>query len=580
MKPVSIKNNWTCLAVFAAIIIILFGNALFNGFVYDDHYLIKDNDYIKSFSHLQEVLVSDVVVVTPIGKPSGYYRPVAMLYLMAMYKAWGLNTFGLHLMSLLIHLANTFLVFLIIARLSSRRALAFLTGCIFALHPIHVEAVTPIFNYMGLVASFFSLAAFLALIKSQQENRRGYFIFSVILFALAMFSKEETIVLPGIFLLYEFFFLSNGDFKYFWRRALKYAWFLVPVLCYLQLRVLVMQKSAVFGFWNLGLATSVASTQSLVEHGISTFQVFFKYIFLLIFPFRLSADYLLPAPAQLTCFQVFYFIVIVTSVIALAFLTARKDKMLSFFIFFFFISSFLVSNIIPVGGLFAERFMYFPSIAYCFLLAYGFLKIFDDCQQRHLDRRQFIAVIVFIVILGLYAQALAARNYIWRNDIVLWSDTVKKNPQSYRPFQYLADAYVYHGPVYYPKALLLYREALTKAGAPEVKIRDSLGTLYGMMNQHDLALNEFQRALALAPRSVVGYYNIGITYFLKGDYEKAFVYFKQGQKVDKDYFWVYYGMGLVFEKQKKFDQAQAMFKKALSLEPNFKMAQEALTRLP
>jgi len=580
MAFLNLRNNWVCFVIFAAIIFVLFGNALFNGFVYDDHYLIKDNDYIKSFSHLKEVLSSDVVVVTPIAKPSGYYRPVAMLFLMGMYKLWGLNTFGLHLMSLLIHLANTFLVFLIITRLSGRRDLGFLTGCLFALHPIHVEAVTPIFNYMGILASFFSLAAFLALIKSRQEDKKIYFILSVILFAFAMFSKEETIVLPGIFLLYEFFFSSNCRFKSFWRGALKYAWFLIPVFCYLQLRVIVMQKGAVFGFWNLGLATSIATVQSLTELAISTFQIYFNYVWLLIFPFRLSADYLLPAPSDLAPFHVFLFIWVVTSLIAAAFFFIRKDKMVSFFIFFFFVSSFLVSNIIPVGGLFAERFMYLPSLAHCFLLAYGFVHLFDACRESDRRQRRLIVMMALLVILGLYAQAVSARNYIWRNDIILWSDAAKKNPQSYRPFQYLADAYVYHGSRYYDKALLAYQEALKKPGAPEIKIRYSLGTLYGLKSEHDLALKEFERALVLGPQSVVGYYNVGITYFFKGDYEKALAYFQQGQKVDKDYFWVYYGMGLVLEKQKKFDEARAMFVKALSLEPDFKMAQEALTRLP
>ncbi|MCX5680914.1 MAG: glycosyltransferase family 39 protein, partial [Candidatus Omnitrophica bacterium] len=413
-----VKNNWFCFFIFAAIVFIIFGNALFNSFVYDDHYLIKDNKYIQNFSYLGKVLSSDVTVASPIEKTSGYYRPFAMLFLMLMYKIWGLNTFGLHLTTVLNHLANTFFLFLLIKKISNNTALGLMAGVIFAVHPIHVEAVTPIFNFMGILATLFSLASFLAFVKSQQEGRRCFFVSSIFLFFCALFSKEEAITLPAAFILYDFCFLSDFNLKIFSKRARRYTWFLIPVGLYILARLIVIQKPAALGFWGLNLNFNVAPVNFLLAQVLSTLKIFFDYLVILIFPFKLSAYYLLGDPLRLTGLQIFSSIFVVLGLIMCAFYFANKDKMVSFFIFFFFISSFMVSNIIPIGGLFAERFMYLPSVSFCFLLAYVFLRLFQRFQNGNNAQARFALIMVFIFMIGLYAQAAVARNYVWRNDII------------------------------------------------------------------------------------------------------------------------------------------------------------------
>jgi len=572
----NIKNNWVCLALLAVVVFSAFGNALFNGFVYDDHYLIKDNPFIRSFSNLPEVLTSDVTVVTPIAKPSGYYRPVSMFFLMLMYKIWGLHTFGLHLMSLLLHLANTFLVFLIIGRITSDRMTALATGLIFAVHPIHVEAVTPIFNYMGILASCFSLLSFWFFIESRKAGRGRDFSLSVLFCFLAMFSKEEAIVLPAVFVLCDLYFMANFHWEDLKERLPRYAWFALPVAACIFARYIMMQKAAAFGFWHLNLGFNILSDGGALAQIVTTVKIFAEYFRILLFPFRLSAFYLLPEPAALSRAEIFVAVAAVLGIFAFAFAGAKKYKLISFFIFFFFINSFMVSNIIPVGGLFAERFMYLPSVAFCFMVAYGL-----TAGARHLQRKNekwgaLSLLIALVVVVGVYGQATAARNYVWRNDVMLWSDTAQKTPQSSKPLHYLGDAYAYHGSAYYDQALTAYQEALQRPDAPEVALRNAMGTLYGLKGQQELALKEFERALHLDRQSPAGYYNIGITYYFQGEYSKALEYFAAGQRVDKNYFWLYYGIGLVLEKEGKRDEARAMFTKALALEPRFEAAKTAL----
>lgn len=577
--PAIFKNNWFCFFVLALAVFIVFGNAFFNGFVYDDHYLIKDNPYIKDFVYLGKVLSSDVAVATSIEKPSGYYRPASMVFLMAAYKIFGLNTAGLHLLSLLLHIINVFFIFLLIKRISGSVFLGFLTAVIFAVHPIHVEAVTPIFNFMGLLATFFSLASFWAFVKSQQDKKKRFFVLSVLLFFFAVSSKEEAVTLPAVFVLYDLYFVSNLNWKAWAGHLLKYGWFLIPAAVYLALRFLYMPRETTLGFWSLHLSFNVPQARFFTDQILSAAKIFADYLWLLIFPFRLSAYYLLKDPQQLNLVEKIVSAAAVLGLAAAGFYFADRRRLLSFFIFFFFITAFIFSNMIPVGGLFAERFMYFPSLFFCVVLGMVFKGLFDLFSKDQKALRRLIPVVLLIVTLGLYAKTCAERNYVWRNDIILWKDTCQKTTQGSQPFRYLGDAYAYHGPAYYHQALAAYEEALKKPDAPQMTLRNSIGTIYGLMNQQDLALAQFKGALALGQSFPVNYYNVGITYYYKGDYEKALAYFNAGQALDKNYFWLYYGRGLVYEKEGRPVQAREMFEAALKIRPDFKVAQDALARL-
>ena len=70
MQALNLKNNWLPLALFAVVIAVVFGNALFNEFSYDDHYLILENPFIRDLAFVPKVFVSDVTLATPCKKPA------------------------------------------------------------------------------------------------------------------------------------------------------------------------------------------------------------------------------------------------------------------------------------------------------------------------------------------------------------------------------------------------------------------------------------------------------------------------------------------------------------------------------
>lgn len=249
MRASLLNNNFLVLALFFLVIGLVFANALFNDFAYDDHYLILENPFIRSFDSFKDILTKDVTLATPLQKASGYYRPVSMIFLMGLYQLWGINPFGLHLMNVFLHVFNTFFVFLIGCAIIKDRRIAILGGFIFAIHPIHVEAVAPIFNYMGLLASFFALASFYCFLKSEHLQKVFQSMLSIFFFSLGLLAKEEVIVLPFIFILHDLLFRDrscSSKNKYF---LASYSWFFVSTLGYLFLRsqIIEQEKLLVFG---------------------------------------------------------------------------------------------------------------------------------------------------------------------------------------------------------------------------------------------------------------------------------------------------------------------------------------------
>jgi len=562
------ENNRSAVIILTAITFLLFGNTIFNEFVYDDHYLIIENPFIKDFAHLPTILTSDVTVTSPLAKASGYYRPVSMVYLMVAYKLFGLNSILWHLNSILLHLSNTILVFVLMRKIVDQWRVAIMTALIFAVHPIHVEAVTPVYNFMGILATFFSLSAFLAFIKSEGMTKRSFGILSLFLMTLGLFSKEEVIVLPIVFVLYDFYFVHNFLFRKLFNRWKSYFLFFLVGSFYLLCRSLFVEKGAAFGLWDLSLTFNVQQASNILFHGLTIIKIYCLYILLLIFPFNLSAFHSVSAVTTIVNVEILAMAILVMGLICFAIRCRQSRPAVSFFIVLFFVSSLPISNILPIGGMFAERFIYFPSIAYCAIFS---LVIMDGRGKQSV-----VALIVLAILLS-YGLRTVERNYIWRNDVILWQDTIAKTPNRIIPRLNLADAYFKNQ--LYDKALVEYRTVLANSSFKEFHVRNNIGKIYGIKGEYDKALKEFQHSVAINPAFVEGQYNMGITYFNQGEIDKARLYFNKVQELDPDYPWGYYGLGLLYEKKGIVNLAVSMFEKVLNLKPNHELAQKALIRV-
>ena len=134
-------------------------NILFNGFVYDDDTQVVQNSYVQSFRYLKEIFTTHVWSFRGLTV-SNYYRPMMTFGYLVCYQLFGMQAYGFHLVSLLLHVLVVCLVFVLTERLTGDRVWAFVAGALFALHPIHTESVAWIAAVTDLELTFFYLLTF------------------------------------------------------------------------------------------------------------------------------------------------------------------------------------------------------------------------------------------------------------------------------------------------------------------------------------------------------------------------------------------------------------------------------------
>src|SRR3989338_6086886 len=246
-KPSTTKNlHILSVLLILVISIAIYSNTLKNGFVYDDRFTIVDNIFIKDWKNLPELFSK--TYFSRSGEET--YRPIVTLTYFLDYSLWGLKPFGYHLTNLFLHSANVVLVYLFALSLFPLnkggqgvvRWIAFLTALLFSIHPVQAEAVNAISFREDLLVVLFLLPALLLFLKvsdpSSMDKIRWwtFYILSLLLYLLALFSKEMAVILPLLLIGYHLCFGYKGE-EQKWNTFIYYlSGYVAVTLIYLFLR--------------------------------------------------------------------------------------------------------------------------------------------------------------------------------------------------------------------------------------------------------------------------------------------------------------------------------------------------------
>jgi len=207
-KEIKAPTNKKSILFSAALIIILgfvvYGNSLNGRFIWDDELLIENNVLIKSFSNISRVFAHDIWADT--GKEGNTYRPLQMVTYMIDYSLWKLNPKGYHLTNILLHISVALSIYWLINIIFKENWIALLAALFFVIHPIHTEAVTYISGRADPLALLLMLLCFIFYLKSPPSKGMGTYFLIVISYSLALISRENSLILPVLLLLYHYTF--------------------------------------------------------------------------------------------------------------------------------------------------------------------------------------------------------------------------------------------------------------------------------------------------------------------------------------------------------------------------------------
>ena len=187
-------NLWTVLLITG---ITYLGVVRF-GFVYDDDPQILLNPFIKTWGYLPQYFRNSVWKHFDPNVHVSYYRPIFLLWARLNYAVFDIRPLGWHVTTILLHLLVTWLVYLVICRITGRMQLAWLTALIFGVHPIHHEVVAWVSGTTESLFAALFLLSFLSYLRARESANKAWMFVSYGCYALALFAKETAIVLPGL----------------------------------------------------------------------------------------------------------------------------------------------------------------------------------------------------------------------------------------------------------------------------------------------------------------------------------------------------------------------------------------------
>jgi tetratricopeptide (TPR) repeat protein len=484
-------------------------NILFNGFVYDDDTQVVQNSYVQSFRYLKEIFTTHVWSFRGLTV-SNYYRPMMTFGYLVCYQLFGMQAYGFHLVSLLLHVLVVCLVFVLTERLTGDRVWAFVAGALFALHPIHTESVAWIAAVTDLELTFFYLLTFgFFLAVARPGGRRSEPMMAAMVFAfiLALLSKEQAMTLPALATVYEHFYRADRSETSASQKLSRYGVLWLVGVAYVLFRIHFLGALAPEEKFRQ------VTSQQIV---LSAIALVAQYVWKLLWPVRLCAFYVFHPSTSPFDLRVLAGLLALLAFAALFFVCwrsrERNVRFVSFAILWFFATLAPILNAHWVGeNVFTERYLYLPSVGVAWLVGLGASKLWSRAAAGSAQRRAL--VLAGFALGGLCAARIVTRNRDWNNDKVLFTRTLDLSPEAYQVLNALGGVYWRAGDL--DKAESAWRGVLArKPDNPEAL--NNLGLLASKRQQYAEAKGFFQRAMELKPNLADPHFNLGDTYLKMG----------------------------------------------------------------
>lgn len=425
------------LALVGLLAVLPYLNALSGGFILDDRSVITHHPAVQNPFNLRAILSAPLLGDIP---NSPIWRPLTTLSFALDWRIGGHGPFWFHLVNLLLYGGIAVLWTLLIRRMFGPGLLPWIAGSLFAVHPIHTEAVSWISGRPDLLAAFFGLIALHLAIDPRSSWRR----LTPLAVLFAMGSKESAAVLPAVLLYTHWAFRKDRKGPSI---ALGLA-SIIPVVLYL-----ILRRETQGSWFHQGidpLDNPLLGT-SLFQRIPTVLDLVGRYAVLLLWPARLSIDYSAPVLGRVSGITPGLVVGLAVSVAFLYLALARPASPAGWGAGFSLLVFALASNLLfPVVTLFAERLLFLPSAGILLVLSASLLSLASTSRSRlhptgaplgwRLQRRSpAVAAAIRWGLLGLWIVALPAgcartwlRNPDFHDETSLFEAGVRAAPLSYK----------------------------------------------------------------------------------------------------------------------------------------------------
>jgi tetratricopeptide (TPR) repeat protein len=455
-----------------AISLLVYGNTLANAFTLDDSMYILNNPRVTHFT---------VKGLFDAGQANGsprYFRPVTFATFAGNWAIGAAHAFGYHLINLLLHAAVTLLLYLVLRKIlesfASGTIVAWTAALLFAVHPIHTEAVASIVGRSELLAAGFLLAAWLLHLDDHPVP-------AILCFALALLSKESAIAFVPLVFAGDF---VRGQFKPISRYASIFG------VAALYVGVLWKVQGGQLGVARVSFLDNPLAKVPANIRILNALRIAWKYVALQFYPATLSSDYSYNAirlyanwrPALLALAGALLMLALWIGALWMT----RKEWFLAGAIY---LSGFAVTAnlLLPTGTIMGERLAYLPSAGFCLVVALLWVRL-EKTQQK------LAWAMLATVVIALGVRTIV-RNRDWRDNFSLFSADVQAVPGSAKMHFGLGEEYFNRGELQEARVQMQTGFSIFPDDPDAV---ETSGLIEGRLGNDQEASRLLQQALAMA----------------------------------------------------------------------------------
>ena len=530
----------------ALLVVASYGPAFLAGLVWDDR-IFAQALAVRDLDGLGRIWLSPSEI-----KDEGHYWPLVYTTFWLEHKLWGYAPAGYHTVNVLLHLANTLLLWRIAHRLPVPGAWA--VAAIFAVHPLHVESVAWIIERKDLLSALFYLTAFLAWLRFTEDPRpaRGtrHYLLALALFALGMLCKSIVVTLPVALLLW-----------HWWKRGRVTGADLLRLAPFAA--VGVAMAVADLSFYNMREPVSLDYTA--LERVLIAAQALWFYVGKLFWPGGLAVIYPHWAVSAGDAVAWAYVVAAVAVVLGLWFLRGRVGRGPLAGVLYFGVTLSPVLGFVDYGymqfSFVADRHQYLAGIGLVMvvvgLAAYGAGRLPSGLWRRGAAGAGAVVLAVLAALTWRHAE-------IYRDGETLFTHVIAHNPTARFAYRNLGETLTVEGR--WDEALAAFRVAVEHA-PDDARDHSNVGAALIMLDRLDEAEEPFRRALALNPKSVYALQNLASLEVRRQRYGEALALYRRLVEVDPRNPSAHHGVGTALYYLGRLDAALEALERALDLDP-------------
>ena len=560
---------------------------------------LDDNIYITQNHQIQSGVTCQLVMYAFKDTHTANWHPLTMLSHALDWQLFGDNAGGHHWTSLIIHIFNTVLLFLLLNKLTGAIWRSALVAALFTIHPINVESIVWVAERKNVLSTFFWISTMLFYVWYVQKLGWKRYLPVCICFAFGLMSKPMLVTLPFALLLIDYWPLNRTAIdtqnETEIQPALKAGkakltfliWEKIPlfILTAISICVTLHTQHAEGAMVSMDfMPLNMRISNAILSYGL--------YINKMLWPLDLSVFYPQYNIGIWKLLLASCFLIVLSAMVLRNY--RKRPYLLVGWLWF-------LGTLVPVIGLvqvgvqsMADRYAYVPFIG----LFIMFVWYAADLAEKNTYTKFCMTIASFLIILVLSVISWQ-RCQLWGDQFALWND-VLKNHKVALAYNLRGLEYAHQGQ--YRLALTDYNDAI----ALDKKCSEAFNNraiAYGLFGEKMKAFNDYNQAVNLNPKFADAYYNRGLLYLemnhldtavadfttainidpdmadyfnyrgvalrLKGEYKKSFTDFNQALKINNNFAEAYYNRGIIYRTHKKYFLAIANFNEALSIKPAY-----------